>query len=128
LHFFYNKLGQLMSIIGAGTGLVLIYFIPLVVNIVYYRIKHPDAELREQLMGENCNINNDVGDMSKTNTTYYSQTHNEVLNGPHAISTKAPSEIKDIFFYISQISLMIFGIFCLVIQFLPIKFFDLSQQ
>lgn len=107
-----------MSIIGASTGLVLIYFIPLVVNIVYYRVKHPTPEIREQLMSENCNINNEVGDASKAQSTYISSTYNEILNGPHAISTKPPNIFKDIMFYVSQISLMIFGVICLIIQFI----------
>ncbi len=127
LLFFYDALGKLMSVIGAGTGLVLIYFIPLVVNIVYYRVKHPKGELRNQLMAEQCNINNDVGDTTQS-PTVYSNTYNEILNAPHAFSTKPPSELKDLFFYISQISLMVFGLFCLVIQFVPINFFNIHLQ
>jgi hypothetical protein len=108
----------MMSVIGAATGLVLIYFIPLIVNIVYYRVKHPKGELRDALI-KNSNINNVLPD--ETGTTGYS----EVFKGPHIISKKEPSSIKDNLFYISQGLLMIFGIFTLVIQFVPINFFNI---
>jgi hypothetical protein len=113
----------MMSVIGAGTGLVLIYFIPLIVNIVYYRIKHPKGKLREILMGNGTDneINNEIADDSSTPQTNFS----EVLNGPHIISKKEPSEFKDKLFYLSQIILILIGFFTLIIQFVKINFFNI---
>ncbi len=117
----------MMSVIGAGTGLVLIYFIPLLVNLVYYRVKHPKGELREALMKTNLNGINELGVADVTvvsGTTGYS----EIFKGPHIISKKEPSNIKDNLFYLSQALLMIFGVFNLVIQFVPINFFDIHLR
>ena len=41
LYFFYESLSSLISNIGAGTGLFLIFLIPIIVNIVYYKRKNP---------------------------------------------------------------------------------------
>jgi hypothetical protein len=105
-------LGKLVSIIGAATGLVLIYFIPLIVNIVYYRLKHPTGEQRDLLI-------NRADDSIKT-------PFSDILNGPHIISEKPPSEFKDIMFYVSQFVLMLFGTFTLLIQFVKINFFGVE--
>ena len=62
-----------MSFIGAGTGLVLIYFVPLVVNMVYYKIKHPKGKLREELVANENGINNgiDVSILCKSVFVFY---------------------------------------------------------
>jgi hypothetical protein len=57
-------------------------------------------------------------------TTGYS----EIFKGPHIISQKEPSNIKDNLFYLSQALLMIFGIFIMVIQFVPINFFNIHLR
>lgn len=41
----YNSLGKLMSVIGALFGFILVYFIPIIMNMIYYRRKHPPMEL-----------------------------------------------------------------------------------
>ena len=120
LYFFFDKLGKLMSVIGAATGLVLIYFIPLVVNMVYYQVKHPEEKKREEILIKDETQENRI----TLNTNVYS----EILMGPHIISTKTPSKIKDVFFYISQYALMAYGIFTLVIQFVTINFFNIHFQ
>jgi len=113
VYFCWNMLGKLMGIIGAGAGLFLIYIVPLIVNIIYYRIKHPHIS-KKYLNGIN-NIE------SEFNTT---QEFSEVLNTNVKFSKKPPNKIKDTLFYISQYSLMIFGIITLVLQFIPWNVFD----
>jgi hypothetical protein len=114
-----------MSFIGAGTGLVLIYFVPLVVNMVYYKIKHPRGKLREELVANENGINNGINyDNSNASSTALVQPiFSDILNGPHIYSKKEPSKVKDNLFYTSQILLIGFGVFTLVIQFVPINFF-----
>lgn len=40
------------------------------------------------------------------------------------ISEKKPSALKDNLFYVSQVLLIIFGLFTLILQFVPINFFN----
>jgi hypothetical protein len=149
LYFFYNKLGALMSIIGAFTGLVLIYFIPLIVNIVYYNEKHPKGHKRQEYLNainssdksdkENKNeINNEVlsnEDMTlntlvggKGNLNAKENNYSELFVGPKNISKKPESNLKDNLFYVSQVLLMIFGAFTLFLQFYYINFFNINLK
>jgi hypothetical protein len=113
VYFCWDMLGKLMGIIGAGAGLFLIYFIPLIVNIVYYRIKHP------HLSKKNWPAINTID--SETQQT---EEFSEVLNSNIKFSKKPPNKLKDTFFYISQYVLMIFGTITLVLQFVPWNVFD----
>lgn len=106
-----------MGIIGAGAGLFLIYIIPLFVNIVYYGIKHPHISNRNSVA-----INYQEFEMNKT------EEFSEVLNSNVKFSKKTPNRVKDILFYISQYSLMIFGIITLVLQFIPWNIFNVEFQ
>jgi hypothetical protein len=106
-----------MSFIGAATGLVLIYFVPLIVNMVYYDVKHPETDLREKI------INYESSSDSNKNTIY-----SNVFQGPHIISKKKPSKLKDILFYISQALIMIFGILTLTIQFVKFNIFKIHLE
>ncbi len=111
LYFFYNMLGKLMSFIGATTGFILIYIVPLVVNTVYYQVKHPTGLKREELLS----IKNE-DDLP----------HNEIFKGPHNFSKKPESKVKLYLFYTSQVVLVLFGLFTVVIQFTTINFFDVN--
>ena len=105
-----------MSLIGAAVGLFLIYLIPLCVNVVYYRRKHPDdlderqKELQSKVQGKLITDEDDtIKDIDD-----------------HGISTKPHSHIKNVLFYISQGLIMCFGLFTLVLQFVQINFFGIE--
>ena len=118
LYFLYESLSSLISYIGAGTGLFLIFIIPIVVNIVYYKRKHPHnlTELQAHLIFKNDEekdlnqlLKNDISDID-----YF------------GISKKPKNKIKEILFYTSQILIMIFGVFTFFIQFVNINFFNIK--
>lgn len=58
LYFCYDSLGSLIGVIGACFGFVLMYFVPIIINIIYYRRKHPPLglikEIEETKMINNC--------------------------------------------------------------------------
>lgn len=113
LCLFIKNLSKFIGYIGAGTGLFLIYVIPLGVNTIYYRIKHPNSRhIRNMLLQGNDNINN--FDSEKTNDNEFGLS----------LSEKPPSAFKDKSFYISQVLLITFGLFTLILQFFPINFFN----
>jgi hypothetical protein len=113
VYFCWNMLGKLMGIIGAGAGLFLIYFIPLIVNIVYYRLKHPHISKKNW-----PEINNSDSESIKV------EEFSEVLNSNIKFSKKPPNRTKDLLFYLSQYLLMIFGTITLVLQFVPWNVFN----
>jgi len=115
LYFFYDKLGKFVGFLGAFTGLFLIYFIPSVVNMIYYRRKHPFnlEEIQKQLNEpevEEKDLNYDKD--------YY------------GISKKKKNIFKEILFYISHILIICMGLITLFVQFKPINIFniDLKKQ
>lgn len=115
LCFFIRNLNRFIGYIGAGTGLFLIYVIPLGVNTIYYRIKHPNSRhIRNMLLGGDDNINNFNNDSKDIDNEF-----------GLPLSEKPPSKTKDNLFYISQILLIIFGLFTLILQFKSINFFNI---
>ncbi len=116
LCLFIRNLNTFIGYIGAGTGLFLIYVIPLGVNTIYYRIKHPNSRhIRNILLGEDEKINN----------TNSKDIYNE-FGLP--LSEKTPSKTKDNLFYLSQILLIIFGLFTLILQFKSVNFFNVVLE
>ena len=118
LYFLYESLSSLISNIGAGTGLFLIFLIPIIVNIVYYKRKHPHnlTELQANLIMENDN----ESDIDKN-------LKNEIKDiDDFGISKKPKNQIKEIIFYTTQILIMIFGVFTFIIQFVNINFFNIT--
>jgi len=114
LCLFIKNLAQFIGYIGAGTGLFLIYIIPLGVNTIYYNIKHPKSRhIRNILLANEAEEINNL-DSNKSNDNDFGLS----------VSEKPPSDIKDKLFYISQVLLIIFGLFTLVLQFIPINFFN----
>lgn len=111
LYFFANQLGKLLSFIGAFTGLFLIYFIPVVVNIVYYNRRHP--ENLEQLQREKAD---GILDLSPKDIDDYGFTD------------KPMNKVKNYFFYASQVLLVCFGFLVVVMQFKPINFFGITLK
>ena len=111
LYFFYNKLGKFVAFLGAFTGLFLIYFIPSVVNMIYYRRKHPFnlEEIQKQLNeaeAEDLNYDKD----------YY------------GISKKKKNIFKEILFYISHILIICMSLFTIFVQFKPINIFNINLK
>jgi amino acid permease len=119
LYFFYESLSSLISNIGAGTGLFLIFLIPTIVNIIYYKRKHPHnlTELQENLINEKDDENNDINQVIKKDI-------NDIDN--YGISKKPKNKCKENLFYVSQILIMIFGVFTFIIQFVNINFFNIK--
>ncbi len=114
LCLFIKNLSKFIGYIGAGTGLFLIYIVPLGVNTIYYRIKHPNSRhIRNMLLQGHENINNFDSQQSSDN-------HEFGL----PVSEKPPSKLKDGSFYVSQILLIVFGMFTLILQFKPMNFFN----
>ena len=119
LYFMYNTLGSLIAIIGATTGFFLIFLIPIIVNIVYYRRKHPHNlnELQHNLINkiepEETEIDKAIKDEMKDIDDY-------------GISEKPKNICKETIFFITQGFIMLFGLFTLFIQFKSINFFNIE--
>ena len=45
----YNSLGSLIGVIGACFGFILMYFVPIIINVIYYRRKHPPLKLIKEI-------------------------------------------------------------------------------
>ena len=120
LYFLYNSLGVMLSFIGAFTGLFLIYIIPLVVNIVYYRRKHPDN--LEELQKNIQNMENGLGNEDLLTK----EEDKEKDIDDYGISQKPRNKVKDFFFYLGQGLLICFGFFTLLIQFVQINMFGIT--
>jgi hypothetical protein len=115
IYFFIKYLDLVLSYIGASAGFVLIFFIPLCVNMVYYKLKHPES-LKD--------INpTESGDTNQTISVLVT-TDNKQIAGP-GLSTKPFNEIKNYLFYASQVCLILFGLFVFIVQFAPINFFGI---
>jgi hypothetical protein len=125
LFFCVKYLGALMGYIGAGVGLILIYVIPLIVNMIYYRKKHPPITRQNVLMSDTDYESDTNTNVKGTNyTTNYTGSD---INGI-GVSLKPRSKLKDTFFYISQFLLMGFGAFTLVIQIHKINIFGIKIE
>lgn len=129
LYFLADKLGMMLSFIGAFTGLFLIYIIPCVVNVVYYKRKHPKNlkdlqatnytnDLEEKLYPPTDAEDTSDSNKKKNQVKSSSESVEKDIDD-YGISEKPPNKIKDIFFYISQGLLVVFGLFTLIIQFIP---------
>ncbi len=111
-------LSGLMGVIGAGAGLLLIYLIPLGVNIIYYGIKHPHMNKQKKLLDINGSESENTNNITKD------EEFSHVLNFYYKPSKKPPNKLKDTLFYMSQYVLIILGILTLVFQFVPYNIFN----
>ena len=124
LIFFIDSLASFIGLIGAGTGLFLIYIIPLIINAIYYKIKHPISRLSTKLNEEDrINPDADITGDSNTNENQYFGSDFGL-----GVSEKKPNNFKDNLFYFSSGFLVIFGIFTLVLQFYQINFFEIELK
>ena len=122
LYLFYDKLSNLISIIGAVTGLGLVFIIPIIVNIVYYKNLHPDEGTDVDGALLSCLVDKEDRYSSLSNNS-------NGINNPSVINNqfkKSQKPFKDFMFYLSQYLLIIFGIFTLLIQFVKINFFGIN--
>lgn len=116
LYFFADSLGKLMGIIGAVAGFFLIYLIPLSVWCIYYYRRHPSnleelqqAKLRGDINLEEYNMHIDPKDN-------------------FGFSEKPYSKVKNVAFYVSQVLILLIGVFVAVIQFAPINIFGIHLK
>jgi hypothetical protein len=140
LYFCYDILGKMISIIGALTGLFLIFIIPLIVNIIYYNERHPylkknRADTEHLIDGEESGSDESRTSFQNNSNTNNSQKNTKDSTGKITLAqmgiqptTKPDSPKKNFFFYCSQYALMAFGVFVLIIQFVPINFFNITIQ
>ena len=125
IYFFYNDLGRLMGYIGAGTGFVLIYLTPLTINSIYFFVKHPeDLDNLNLKLGDDENMSQNITCSGINSNTKF----NESLREKIGISKKPYSLIRNIFFVIMTVLLMLFGLFTLIIQFVYINYFDIDYK
>ena len=116
LYLCAEYLSKLMSLVGAAVGLFLIYLIPLGVNAIYYKRKHPD-DLEER--------QKEIMERSKQNLIPEENEEEKDIDD-YGISEKPKNNLKDALFYLSQVLLVCFGVLTLVIQFVDINFFGIE--
>ena len=136
LLIFIEQLAAFIGYVGSSTGLFLIYVIPLLVNAIYYKIKHPvsllsrtTSKLSQEKVHINGNHNNSQEDSLITPSSN-NEDDNDYFGSDFGlgISEKKPNKCIDNLFYFGHIFLCLFGLFTLVLQFLPINFFDVELK
>lgn len=125
IYFAYNKLGDLMGVIGAGTGFFLIYLSPLVINVIYFMVKHPDNTSNPNSRVYDDEVKLDSLDISKASSQLQlsSTTLLDPLREKIGVSEKPYSYARNVAFIIMNILLVFFGLFTLIIQFVDINYF-----
>lgn len=116
LYFCANMLGKLIGIVGAITGLFLIYVIPLTVGSIYYKRTHPENLEELQKMKEEGKI---------TGTEYLKRLD---TRDRFEFSDKPYNKVKNVFYYIAQGLILCIGIFVLIVQFVPINIFGVKLK
>jgi hypothetical protein len=105
-YFCYNILAKLLSIFGACASLILVYTFPPIIKMMDYHLKKKKIYINDDKddRGEKNDENNNVGD--------------EYL--------KEKISCKDILFYFVHIVLILIGVLTVVLQFVPINFFNIT--
>lgn len=109
LYFLYNKLGTFMGFLGAFNGLFLMFIIPIIINMIYY-----NREKRKNF--EEISMVEKIEKIDSNVKEYYK--YNEKKN----------SKVKEKFFYLGQILIILFGIYTLFCQFVKINYFDVHLK
>ena len=128
LILFIDNLAKFIGFIGAGTGLFLIYIIPLLVNAIYYKIRHPVSRLTSKLRNEEKENINEI--ITEDSNEISNENEGEYFGSDFGlgVSEKKPNKFKDNFVYFFHGFLIIFGIFTLVLQFYQINFFEIELK
>ena len=117
LIFSYNILAELIGYIGAITGLVLVYSIAPITNMIYYYIRHQTKEEVIQIIEEKKRV-------SKLN-----EEERIKYIFPDNLREPVPLKpIKAFFFYLSMMLIIVIGILNVVLQFYPINFFKVKIE
>ena len=121
LYTCYDILGKLIGIIGASTALVLVYTIPVIVNIIHYRMRHREEDT-PRITGSNEN-----DEQSSLEESMRTEKKKALLSQLYN-NQEPPKKInkcKVFFFYVFMIMIILIGIFTLAVQFYPINFFGI---
>jgi hypothetical protein len=115
-----------MGIIGAGTGFFLIYLSPLIINIIYFMVKHPESNITSSNSAGPSD--DEITLKSLNNNVSIVNQISEPLREKIGVSEKPYSKLRNIAFLIMNGLLMLFGLFTLVIQFVNINYFDVHFE
>jgi hypothetical protein len=127
---------------GATFGFILIYFIPIIINLIYYRRKHPSQKILKDLeeqLSDNENNDNSLKTLQESNSMI-SNTHNVVVLCPsklkkdevidikdqYILTGKERNYFKDYFFYITQWIMMGIGLTTMIFQFISVNIFGIT--
>lgn len=126
LYFFYNSLGNLMGIIGAAFGFILVYIIPIVINIIYYRRKHPPKKVL--LDHENLNSDDEISQEQEELQIDGKENRKESLDlkDQFIFTGKKRNYVKDCCFYITMYIIIALGLITLVFQFVYVNIFNIQ--
>lgn len=98
LYVAYDSLGSLLGIIGATFGFILMYFVPIIINIIYYRRKHPPLDIIKgiEATASNENKNNENNHISSEsiNRTSNDYSPNETNKGTIVVESDDTNNIN----------------------------------
>ncbi len=126
----------MLSFIGASTALVLIYTVPPIVNMIYYKRRH--VTKFEKLKLEQKKTNDDRGTIGTTvhlanperNSEEGTEDDEENSSSVNASdeNVKEPKvykPFKTLLFYLSMIITILIGLFTFAMQIYPVNFFNI---
>ena len=106
LYFFYDLLAELIGFIGAGAALVLVYTISPIINMIDYYIRHQPKNEIEKLK----------------------ENKDEFLIPINYDELIPLSPCKAFIFYMCMILIILLGIITLILQIMPINFFNIKIE
>jgi len=122
LLLFANNLGDIIRYVGALTGLFLIYIIPISINMVHFKLRHPDPfEYLDAIKGKEI-TEDEINDVMNR--------HSEEISRILVVKAedKAYSPIRASVFYTCSLFLIIIGLVAATIQFFPYNFLNVDIQ
>ena len=137
----YNKLGVLLGIVGATFGFILVYFIPIIINLIYYRRKHPSQEVLKDLeeqLNEKEHIDNSLKTIHESNLiesnnkgyvlspSKFKNDERVDIKDQYIITGKERNQFKDYFFYFTQWIMMGIGLITMIFQFITVNIFEIT--
>ena len=106
LYLFYDLLAELISFIGAGAALILVYTISPLTNMIDYYIRHQPKKEIEKLK----------------------ENKNEFLIPINFEELKVLNPCKAFIFYMCMIFIISLGIITLLLQIMPVNFFNIKIE